>query len=138
MAVAVAIFLVVAAIVVLWVAVAREPGPPPEETALAYELAWNRHDFSTLFSLCGDELRDGMDQRAFVAAKRQSVGERAPSAARASVRAEAVDSDGSVAHVVTAVSANEETVRNDVVLERRSGRWVVVGYSLKADQETAG
>lgn len=135
MAVAVAGLLVAAAIVVMWVVVAREPGPPPEETAVAYELAWDRHDFTTLFSLSGEELRDGMDQRSFVASKRQSVGALASSAPAASVRVESVDSDGSVAHVVTAVSARDDTVRNDVVLERRSGRWEVVAYALRADAE---
>lgn len=50
-------------------AVARESGPPPSDVALAYETAWDHLDFESLWAVSGDELRDGLGRREFVAAK---------------------------------------------------------------------
>src|SRR5262249_16600022 len=60
--VAVVIFALVVTLVVIF---AREPGPTPPDIAIAYELAWDRLDFDTLWTLAGPELRDGLDKREY-------------------------------------------------------------------------
>ena len=42
---------------------------------MAYELAWDRLDFESLYTLSGLELRDGLDRRGFIAAKRTAYKE---------------------------------------------------------------
>lgn len=135
-----AVSLVVAGVCLaaLFVAVAREPGVSAADTAVAYETAWDRLDFVTLYDLSGDELRDGLDRRSFVAAK-EAVYERVPEHGRLLARVEAVEEssadgvDGPVAGVVTRVTASDGVISNDLTLERRSNRWVVVAYALRAD-----
>ena len=75
------IIAVVAGVVVLLalalvVIVAADPGPPPGDVALAYEQAWDRFDFESLWLLSGDELRDGLGRNEFVHAKRETYAER--------------------------------------------------------------
>ena len=69
------IFAVVIALVLLLcfalvVAVAKDRGPGPDDVAVSYEMAWDRFYFDVLWTLSGVELRDGLDRRDFVAAKR--------------------------------------------------------------------
>ena len=64
--VAVVVFGLVISVVIAY---ALEPGPTPTDIAVAYENAWDRLDFGTLWTLSGSELRDGLDQRAYIAAK---------------------------------------------------------------------
>lgn len=122
----------------LFVAVAREPGVSAVDTAIAYEAAWDRLDFATLYDLSGDELRDGLDRRSFVAAK-EAVYERVPEHGRLLARVDAVEessadgAEGPVVGVVTRVTASDGVISNDVTLERRGNRWVVVGYALRSD-----
>jgi len=59
------------------VAIARDRGPSADDVAVAYELAWDRLDFESVFTLSGGELRDGLDRRGFVAAKRAAYEQRA-------------------------------------------------------------
>jgi hypothetical protein len=135
MALWIAIGLAVAAVVVLCVVIAKDPGPSPDDTAVGYEAAWNRLDFGALFDLSGEELRDGMNRAEFVGAKRAAMGEAVSPRADARVAVESVDTSGDVAHTITTVSTHEGVVSNDVVLARRNGRWVVVGYSLRVPPE---
>ncbi len=133
MALAVAIGLVVVALLVMWIAVAREPGPSAAETAVAYEHAWQRLDYGSLYDLSGDELRDRLDRRAFVASKRASIAPHGPSPEAATDSTIEVVSDEAVrdaAFVVTNVTVADAAVRNDVTLVRRDGRWYVVAYGL--------
>lgn len=119
-------------IVAFVVAVARDPGSPPDDVAVAYEEAWDRLDFEALWTLSGDELRDGMGRRDFVAAKRAAY-ERQPDLGRlaARVAVEGVDAGRHAAVVHTRVDVRDGGVaRNEVHLEHRAGRWVVVGYRL--------
>ena len=48
--------------VALVVAVIRDPGPQPDDVAMAYELAWDHLDFESLWTLSGRELHDGLDR----------------------------------------------------------------------------
>lgn len=128
-----AVLVIVAVLLgVLFVAIAREPGSDPADAALAYEAAFDRLDFALLFDLAGDELRDGLDRDRFVAAKRAAyagVGDRRRLAGRVDVDRALVSGDSAL--VVTRVTSSDGEVRNDVRLERRGGRWVVVGYALR-------
>ena len=123
-------------LVFMWVSIAREPGPSAADVALAYERAWDELDFSLLYDLSGDEMRDGMRRERFIAAKRaayQKAGSHAPIGA--DVEVETSISGHQTALVVTKVASGDSAVRNNVMLERRSNGWVVVGYSLRPDSE---
>ena len=69
--VAVTVFGLVFSLIVLF---ARDGGPAPADIAVSYELAWDRLDFDTLWTLSGDELRDGLDKRAYTTAKSAASG----------------------------------------------------------------
>jgi hypothetical protein len=116
---------------VLFVAVGKEDGPQPADVALAYEIAWDRLDFDTLFDLSGPELRDGAKRSGFIDTKRAAYKgvQRGRLAARIAV--ENVVSAADTALVVTNVSTGVASVRNNVLMERRAGRWYVVAYSLR-------
>lgn len=131
MAFAIAVALAVVAVLILWVVVAREPGPAPDEVAIAYEQAWARLDYPTLYDLSGDELRDGLRLHDFVAHKRATV-RGGPAGPLPRVSVESAGASGDTAHVVTVIGdpGSADSVRNDVLLRRRQGRWVVVSYTL--------
>jgi hypothetical protein len=116
---------------VLFIAVAKEDGPEPADVALAYELAWDRLDFDTLFDLSGPELRDGAARPGFIATKQTAYAgtPRGRLAARIAVENVVAGSDSALA--VTNVSTAAGDVRNNVLMERRAGRWYVVAYSLR-------
>ena len=116
------------------VAIARDSGPGPGDTAVSYELAWDRLDFDVLWTLSGRELRDGLDRHQFVATKRAAYEQqRALSrlAEHVTVDDVAVSPSGDAALVTTAVHLHDGTVvRNAVQLARRNARWEVVAYRL--------
>jgi hypothetical protein len=115
---------------VLFIAVAKEDGPEPADVALAYEIAWDRLDFDTLYDLSGPELRDGARRPGFISTKQSAYRgvPRGRLAARIAVEKVVVAPD--TALVVTNVSTADGDVRNNVLMERRAGRWYVVAYSL--------
>jgi hypothetical protein len=136
--------LVVALVVVgllllfMWISVGREPGPGPADVAIAYERAWDELDFDLLFDLSGAELRDGLRRDQFVAAKRSAyakAGKRARIGARITV--ETSIAGHQTALVVTQVAADGGAVRNNVMLDHTSNGWMVIGYSLRPETETA-
>ena len=100
---------------VLFIAVAIENGPEPADVALAYEMAWDRLDFDTLFDLSGPELRDGAKRPGFIATKRAAYEgvQRGRLAARIAV--ENVVAAPDTALVVTNVSTDDGAVRNNVL-----------------------
>jgi hypothetical protein len=118
----------------LVVAVARDRGPSPGETAVAYELAWDRLDFDALWTLSARELRDGRDRHGFVAAKRAAYEQQrslSRLAEHVAIEDAAVTSAGDVALVTTRVELHDgSTVHNVVQLVRRNGRWQVAAYRL--------
>jgi hypothetical protein len=127
--VGVAIFMLIIALVI---AVARDPGPPPDDVAVAYERAWDGLDFDALWSLSGDELRDGMGHKPFIAAKQAAyVGQVDLGGLADSVAVEDLEIGDHVAVVHTLVTLRHGgTARNELGLEQRAGRWVVVSYRL--------
>jgi hypothetical protein len=129
----VALCIVGVLLVFLFVALAREQPPAPADVAIAYETAWDHLDFSMLFDLSGPELRDGMRRDAFIAAKRKAYGDHDRSRIGARIEVDTAITGHDTALVVTRVSTNGSSVRNNVLLERRGGSWVVVGYNLRPD-----
>ena len=119
------------------VAIARDRGPGPGDVAVAYELAWDRLDFESLFTLSGAELRDGLDRRGFVAAKRSAYEQQASLGGlveRVGVEQVARVEDAGV--VITRVELQDGTVvHNRVELARRTARWQVVAYRLEPSTE---
>jgi hypothetical protein len=129
---AIAIGIVVLLLGFLLYAIAHEPGPGAPDVAIGYERAWDELNFGLLWDLSGPELRDGMRRDQFIQAKRAAYASASP---RGRV-AEHIDVDTFVegnqsALVVTRVSAEGTSVRNDVLLEKRANGWTVVGYSLR-------
>jgi hypothetical protein len=116
----------------MFVAIMIERGPQPADVALAYEMAWDRLDFDTLFDLSGLELRDGAKRPGFVASKRAAYTDAKRGRLAARIAVENVVEASDTALVVTNVATNEGSVHNNVLMERRSGRWYVVAYSLRA------
>ena len=121
--------------VALVVAVVRDPGPQPDDVAMAYELAWDHLDFESLWTLSGRELHDGLDRAAFVAAKRAAYASR-PELGRLArdVTLDAVTAARDNAVVRTRVVLRDgDVVHNQIQLARREGRWLVVGYRLESE-----
>lgn len=117
------------------VAVIRDPGSTPGDVAMAYELAWDRLDFESLWTLAGGELRDGLDRKGFVQAKRAAYTGRTELAHLAvDVAVEGIDATANHAVVRTRVTLRDHAeVCNVIQLARRSGSWYVVAYQLADD-----
>jgi hypothetical protein len=116
----------------LFIAMGKEDGASPADVAIAYELAWDRLDFDTLFDLSGPELRDGAKRPGFVATKRSAYAGVQRGRLAAKIGVENVVAAADAALVVTNVFTGDGAVRNNVLMERRAGRWYVVGYSLRS------
>lgn len=127
--VTVAVFVLVFSLIALF---ARDGGPAPADIAVSYELAWDRLDFDTLWSLSGDELRDGLDRRGFVAAKSTAYAGRTDLgglAERVDVEEATVGIGYALVHTRVELRSGE-TIHNEVVLMKRNAAWVVTGYEL--------
>jgi hypothetical protein len=122
--------------VALVVLVALDHGPPPAEVALAYEQAWDHLDFESLWVLSGDELRDGLDEDAFVTAKRAAYQRQEGLRGLArTVVVDAVSEGRNFAVVHTVVELRDGGQAADALqLARRGGRWLVVAYELEPDR----
>jgi hypothetical protein len=127
----------VALVIAVVIVVAREPGPPPSEVALAYELAWDRLDFETLWALSGHELHDGLPKHEFIAAKQAAYrGRPELRGIAADVVIEQVAASDTTAVARTRVASQDgATVRNEVRMDHRDGRWVVIAYELRPDSQ---
>jgi hypothetical protein len=125
--------IILALVLAVVVAIARDHGPGPGDTAVAYELAWDRLDFESIFTLSGAELRDGLDRHEFIAAKRTAYEQQhALGGLVDRVGIDQVVSVGDAGVVITQVELGDGTVvHNRVELARRNGRWQVVAYRLE-------
>jgi hypothetical protein len=127
--------LVVALAIALVVIVALDPGPTPSDVAIAYEEAWDRLDFDTLWTLSGTELRDDRSRADFLQAKADAYAGRSALAALANqveVDEELVGSELAVVHTRLQLR-DGASVRNQVELAFRDGTWKVIGYRLEGD-----
>jgi hypothetical protein len=132
----VALVIVLLLMITMWIAIAKERGPSPADVAVAYERAWSELDFGLLYDLSGDELRDGLRRDQFIAAKRSAYANTEHRARlTAEIEVEMFAAGNETALVVTQVSADGGTVRNNVVLERRPPGWLVVAYSLRPERD---
>ena len=115
-------------------ALAKEPGPTATDVAIGYELAWDHLDFGTLWALSGPELRDGLDEDDFIAAKRAAYAQRPDLQQLAGdVRVDESTTDGATARVVTRLVLRDGSmVSNEVRLARRDDSWKVVTYTLQS------
>jgi len=134
----VAIAVIVALLGFLLFALAHERGPGAVDVAIGYERAWDELNFGLLWDLSGPELRDGLRRDQFIEVKRKAYANE-----RRGRLAERIDIDTFVegnqsALVVTRVTAEGISVRNDVLLERRANGWTVVGYSLRPSGASNG
>ncbi|MGH9037114.1 MAG: hypothetical protein ACRD0O_15235 [Acidimicrobiia bacterium] len=117
--------------------IGRGTGPGPADTAVAYEHAWDRLDFATLWNLSSDKLRDGRTRADFVAGKKAAYqGEGGLSRLVRSVRPELVDVSGPLARVVTRLElADGQSVCDEMLLERVGSAWRVTAYHLAAPRK---
>ena len=132
--------IVLALAIAVVVVIAKDRGPGPGEVAVAYELAWDRLDFESLYTLSGSELRDGLDRRGFITAKRSAYAQQHELGGlvdRVGVDQVANRRDAAVA--ITAVELRDQAVvvHNRVEMARRNGRWQVVAYRLEPSAEDA-
>ncbi len=131
------LFLVFTMVIVVWlvVALAKLGAPGPADTAVAYEHAWDRLDFSTLWNLSGPGLRDGRTRDQFVRDKVTAYrGEsRALAGLVRTVEPERVDVNGPVARVLTRLRLHSgETLVDELLLERVGPAWPVTAYHLSS------
>jgi len=121
------------------VAIARDRGPGPGDVAVAFEFAWDALDFESVFTLSAAELRDGLDRRAFVAAKRAAYEQRASLGGLVDrVGVDQAATVGDTAVVITTVELHDHSVvHNRVELARRNARWQVVAYQLEPATDDA-
>jgi hypothetical protein len=132
---AIVAFVVIALVLALVVLVGLEPGPSPGEVAVSYELAWDRLDFDALWSLSGNELRDGRSRRDFMDGKQEAyAGRRELAGLARDVKLDEVLVGNELAAVRTRVVLQDGTaVRNQVQLALREGTWKVIAYHLEPD-----
>ena len=129
--------LVFTIVIVTWmvVAVAKAGAPGPGDTAVAYEHAWDRLDFSTLWNLSGPGLRDGRTRDQFVRDKLSAYHGEGPTLAGLvrTVEPERVDVNGPVARVLTRLRLHSgETLVDELLLERVGPAWQVTAYHLSS------
>jgi hypothetical protein len=138
--IAIAATVVVLLALALVVVAALDGGPPPSDVALAYEEAWDRFDFAALWVLSGDELRDGLGQADFVKLKSDAYRERQELGHLASrIAVEEVRGGKVIATVRTRIDLRDgSSSANDIDLEKRNGRWLVVAYRLEPSTPRSG
>lgn len=130
---------VAALVLALVVSVALDKGPPPSDVAFAYEQAWDHFDFWSLWALSGDELRDGLGRKDFVAAKEAAYANRRGLGHLARfITVEEIGVHGATAVARTRVELHDgDTAHHEVHLAQRAGRWVVVEYHLRTEAPPA-
>jgi hypothetical protein len=114
----------------LW-AIAHESGPSAPDVAIGYEHAWDELNFGLLWDLAGEELREGLHRDQFIELKRKAYANEPRGRLADRIEVDTFVEGTQSSLVVTRVTAEGITVRNDVLLERRANGWTVVGYSLR-------
>jgi hypothetical protein len=132
---AVAITAILALLGFLLYAIAHEKGPSAPDVAIGYERAWDELDFGLLWDLSGPELREGLRRDQFIDAKNAAYANETHGRLAERIDVDTFVAGNQSALVVTRVTAEGTSVRNDVLLERRANGWTVVGYSLRPGAE---
>ena len=124
-----AVLLVAVGLVVL-MASPRDPGPA--DVAVAYEQAWDRLDFATLWALSSPRLRDGRSKTRFIRDKQEAY--RTEGGLRHLIRAirpERVEVNGPTARVLARLELRDgQEVVDEMLLERDGSDWRVTAYHL--------
>jgi hypothetical protein len=131
---------VLVASVGLLAAFARGSDPGPAETAVAYERAWDRLDFATLWDLSSPRLRDGRTRSQFVRDK-EAAYKPEPGLANliVSVRPERVDVSGPTARVLTRLELRDgHRIVDEMLLERAGSVWQVAAYHVASRRGGGG
>jgi hypothetical protein len=125
----------------LFVAVGKAGGPGPADTAVAYEHAWDRLDFATLWNLSGPNLRDGRTRDQFVRDKVEAYQHEGHALAGLvqSIHPEKVDINGPVARVLARLQLHTgESVVDEMLLERIGPAWHVTAYHISTGDPRTG
>jgi hypothetical protein len=125
----------------LVVAVGKAGAPGPADTAVAYEHAWDRLDFATLWNLSGPNLRDGRTRDQFVRDKSAAYEHEGHGLAGLvrSVQPEKVDVNGPVARVLARLELHSgESVVDEMLLERIGPAWYVTAYHISTGDPRTG
>ena len=125
----------------LVVGVGKASAPSPADTAVAYEHAWDRLDFTTLWNLSGPNLRDGRTRDQFVRDKVAAYKHEGTGLAGLvrSVRPEKVDINGPVARVLARLDLHSgESVVDEMLLERIGPAWHVTAYHISTGDPRTG
>ena len=125
----------------LIVAVGKAGAPSPADTAIAYEHAWDRLDFVTLWNLSGPGLRDGRTRDQFVrdkVAAYKNEGKGLAGLIR-TVQPEKIDVNGPVARVLARLELHSgESVVDEMLLERIGPSWHVTAYHISTGDPRTG
>ena len=131
--------LVVSLVLIVLFSTPGNPRVAAADTAVAYEHAWDRLDFATLWNLSSPSLRDGRSQADFVRDK-QAAYSRERSLARLvrAVHPEQVEVNGPLARVVTRLDLTDgHTVVDEMILERNGSTWQVAAYHIASRRSDA-
>jgi hypothetical protein len=125
----------------LIVAVGKVGAPSPADTAVAYEHAWDRLDFVTLWNLSGPGLRDGRTRDQFVRDKAAAYKHEGKGLAGLihTVQPEKIDVNGPVARVLARLELHSgESVVDEMLLERIGPSWHVTAYHISTGHPRTG
>jgi hypothetical protein len=126
------VVLVLALVLAVIIGIARDPGPAPADVAIGFELAWDRLDFSAVYQMMSDELRENLTRQEFVAAQSTAVAAGARVGHRvAHVSVETVEEGKGTSVVVTRLNLHDgDEIRHELGLVHRDS-WVVVTCALR-------
>jgi hypothetical protein len=124
-----AVLLAAAGLVVL---MASPCDPGPADVAVAYEQAWDRLDFATLWALSSPRLRDGRSKARFIRDKQDAYGtEGGLRHLIGAIRPERVEVNGPTARVLARLELRDgQEVVDEMLLERDGTDWRVTAYHL--------
>ncbi|MGH9023852.1 MAG: hypothetical protein ACRDV9_12265 [Acidimicrobiia bacterium] len=110
----------------------RDQGPDPAETAISYELAWDRLDFSTLWRLSAPALREGRTRDRFLTDQRgaYSDGRQWRNLVVRAIPDEAEIAGESARVMVRLALRNGDSLVDEVLLDRSGGPWRVASCRL--------
>jgi hypothetical protein len=128
--VSVAVLLVAAGLVIL---LARPSDPGPADVAVAYEQAWDRLDFATLWALSSPRLRDGRSKTRFVRDKEEAYRIEGGGLRHLvnTIRPLRVEVNGSNARVDLRLELHDgQELVDEMLLEREGTDWRVIAYHV--------
>jgi hypothetical protein len=117
----------------LVILMAKPSDPGPADVAVAYEQAWDRLDFATLWALSSPRLRDGRSKTRFVRDKEEAYRAEGRGLRNliSAIRPERVEINGSNARVDLRLELRDgQELVDEMLLERDGTDWRVVAYHV--------